>query len=166
MSTVAGGPRKFRGPLVFFSGNAGFTLVELMIAVAIVGILVMVAVPNFMRMRERAKISEAKANLGAIRVTEHAYFSEYNRYVGNQPLTPDRTANPSGRFPWSPATRFSLLGFVPDGTVFFSYGLSGVDAPTDTFTALAVSDLDGDGLWSSWHLTGGDKEMYHEGADI
>jgi prepilin-type N-terminal cleavage/methylation domain-containing protein len=144
----------------------GFTLVELMITVAIVGILMMVAIPNFLRMREKAKISEAKANLGAIRVTEHAFYSEYNHYVGNQAETPDRSANPAGRHSWDRNTRFSILGFAPDGTVFFSYGLQGADFPTDSFTARAVSDLDGNGAWSTWHLTGGDKEMYHEGADL
>jgi len=137
-----------------------------MISVAIVGILVMVAIPNFMRMRERTKVSEAKANLGAIRVTEHAYFSEHDYYVGNQDYTPDRTADPTARLPWLNNTRFTILGFAPDGNIFFSYALSGVDAPTDTFTAMALSDLDGDGGWSTWHLTGGDKEMYHEGADL
>jgi type II secretory pathway pseudopilin PulG len=137
-----------------------------MISVAIVGILVMVAIPNFLRFRERAKISEAKANLGAIRVTEHAYFAEHDRYIGNQAYTPDRTANPPGRFPWSYDTRFTILGFAPDGNLFFSYSLSGVDSPTDGFTAMATSDLDGDGDWSIWHLAGGDKELYHEGADL
>ena len=163
---MQGAPERSGAPCSFFRRSGGFTLVELMIAVAIVGILVMVAVPNFLRMRERAKVSEAKANLGAIRVTQHAYYSEYNHYVGNQAETPDRSANPSGRIAWSMATRFSILGFAPDGRVFFSYGLAGVDLPTDTFTARAVSDLDGNGAWSTWHLTGGDKEMYHEGADI
>ena len=137
-----------------------------MITVAIVGILVMVAIPNFLRIRERAKISEAKANLGAIRVTEHAYFSEHDRYVGNQAYTPDRTANPPGRLPWPCDTRFTILGFAPDGNLFFSYALSGVNLPTDTFTAMATSDLDGDGAWSIWRLTGGNKELYHEGADL
>jgi len=144
----------------------GFTLVELMIVVAIVGVLAAIAIPNFLRFRQRAKISEAKANLGAIRVTEHAYYAEHDLYVGNQAYTPDRTADPPGRFPWANDTRFSILGFTPDGRVFFSYGLSGADAPTDTFTAMAKSDLDGDGAWSTWHLTGGDKELYHEGSDL
>lgn len=150
----------------FLRLKGGFTLVELMIGVAIVGILVMVALPNFLRMRQRAKVAEAKANLGAIRVTQHAYYSEYSHYIGNQEYTPDRTADPPGRFPWAPGTRFSILGFAPDGSVYFSYGLAGVDTPADTFTAQATSDLDGDGAWSTWHLTGGDREMYHEGADL
>lgn len=150
----------------FLRRKGGFTLVELMIVVAVVGILVMVALPNFLRMRHRAKVAEAKANLGAIRVTQHAYYSEYDQYIGNQADTPDRTAYPAGRFSWVPGTRFSILGFAPDGAVYFSYGLAGVDTPTDTFTARATSDLDGDGAWSTWHLTGGDREMFHEGADL
>jgi type II secretory pathway pseudopilin PulG len=137
-----------------------------MITVAIIGILAMVAIPNFMRFREKAKIAEVKANLGAIRVTQYTYFAEYNHYVGNQAYTPDRTANPPGRFPWSHDTRFTILGFAPDGTLYFSYGLSGVDLPTDNFSAIARSDLDGDGSWSTWHITGGDNEMHHDGADL
>ena len=163
---MQGVPERTGAPCSLFRRRAGFTLVELMITLAVIGILVMVAIPNFLRFRQRAKISEAKANLGAIRVTQHAYFAEHDRYVGNQPFTPDRTVNPPGRFAWSDNTRFSILGYTPDGKVFFSYGLTGVDAPTDTFTAVATSDLDGDGNWSTWHLTGGDKELYHEGADL
>ena len=163
---MQGVPESSGTPCFLFRRHGGFTLVELMISVAIVGILVMVAIPNFLRFRQRAKISEAKANLGAIRVTEHAYFAEHDCYVGNQAYTPDRTANPPGRFPWSYNTRFTILGFAPDGNLFFSYALSGVDLPPDAFTAMATSDLDGDGAWSIWHLTGGNKELYHVGADL
>ena len=68
----------------------GFTLVELMIVVAIIGILAAIAIPNFLQFRLKAKTSEAKSNLGAIRSTEVAYFAEWNFYVGNQTPTPDR----------------------------------------------------------------------------
>ena len=62
----------------------GFTLVELMIVVAIIGILAAIAIPNFLQFRLKAKTSEAKSNLGAIRSTEVAYFAEWDTYVGNQ----------------------------------------------------------------------------------
>lgn len=161
---MQGAPGRSGAPSSFPpSRSAGFTLVELMIVVAIVGILAAIAVPNFLRMRERAKVAEAKSNLGAIRVTEHAFFGEYSRYVGNQPPTPDRSADPPARFPWTPGTRFSILGFAADGRVYFSYSLGGADFPIDAFLAEAHGDLDGDGDWSIWSITVGDKELRHQG---
>ena len=101
----------------------GFTLVELMIVVAIIGILAAIAIPNFLQFRLKAKTSEAKSNLGAIRSTEVAYFAEWNFYVGNQPSTPDRaTARSSAnKEVWDTTTRFSILGFAPEGSVFYDY---------------------------------------------
>ncbi len=154
----SGAPSRF-----VLRSRGGFTLVELMIVVAIIGILATIAVPTFLRMRERAKSSEAKANLGAIRVTEHAYYAEFNRYVGNQAMTPDRTADPKVRVSWDPATRFSILGFAPDGNVYFSYALTGPDYPTAGYTSEAHGDLDGDGDWSVWSLSTGHDELIRTG---
>lgn len=163
---MKGTPGRSGVPFAFFRSSSGFTLVELMIVVAVIGILAAIAVPNFLRMRDRAKIAEAKANLGAIRVTEHAYYGEYSHYIGNQAQNPDRSADPSGRFPFVMSTRFSILGFAPDGTVYFSYALAGGDFPTDAFTAEAHGDLDGNGDWSVWSITSGDKEIRHQGDQL
>lgn len=54
----------------------GFTLIELMIVVAIIGVLAMVAVPKFMSMSAKAKTSEVKANLGTIANLASAYRAE------------------------------------------------------------------------------------------
>ncbi|HBZ72713.1 MAG TPA: pilin, partial [Deltaproteobacteria bacterium] len=59
----------------------GFTLIELMIVVAIIGILAAIAIPNFLKFQLRSKTGEAKANLAAIRTAEEGYFSEYSTYV-------------------------------------------------------------------------------------
>lgn len=58
----------------------GFTLVELMVVVAIIGLLSAVAVPNFKKYQAKAKISEAKLQLSAAYTAEQAFFSDYNIY--------------------------------------------------------------------------------------
>lgn len=61
--------------------ESGFTLVELMIVVAIIGLLSAVAIPNFKKYQARAKISEAKLQLASIYTAEAAFFSDYNMYA-------------------------------------------------------------------------------------
>ncbi len=54
----------------------GFTLIELMIVVAIIGILAAIAIPNFLKFQARAKQSEAKTNLKAMFTASKAHFAE------------------------------------------------------------------------------------------
>lgn len=63
-----------------FKGQKGFTLIELMIVVAIIGILAAIAIPNFLRYQAKSRQSEARTNLGAIFVAETSYFGEQSRY--------------------------------------------------------------------------------------
>jgi prepilin-type N-terminal cleavage/methylation domain-containing protein len=57
-----------------------FTLIELLIVVAIIAILAAIAVPNFMEAQTRAKVSRAKNDMRAIAVGLEAYAVEWNRY--------------------------------------------------------------------------------------
>ena len=59
----------------------GFTLVELMIVVIIVGILAAVAIPMYQGATERAKASEAVAALGTVRGAMRVYYAEHGTYV-------------------------------------------------------------------------------------
>lgn len=71
----------------------GFTLVELMIVVAIIGILAAIAIPNFIKFQARSKQSEPKANLKALFTAQRAYFSEKDTYastVGDIGFNPER----------------------------------------------------------------------------
>jgi type IV pilus assembly protein PilA len=63
-------------------GQKGFTLIELMIVVAIIGILAAIAIPNFLQYQMKSRQSEAKTNLGAIQTSEVAFQAEKGCYLG------------------------------------------------------------------------------------
>lgn len=71
----------------------GFTLVELMVVVAIIGILAAIAIPSFIRFQAKSKQAEARTNLKAIFTGERAFFSEKDRYsslTGEIGFAPER----------------------------------------------------------------------------
>lgn len=60
----------------------GFSLLELMIAVAVVGILTMIAMPSYTEYVQRGKISEATSQLASMAVKLEQYFQDNRTYVG------------------------------------------------------------------------------------
>jgi type IV pilus assembly protein PilA len=95
----------------------GFTLIELMIVVGIIGILVAIAAPNFSRYQSKARQSEAKIALSAIYAAEKSFFSEYSAYHTNLAAV---GYQPEGlkRYYWvgfGNMTTTSVSGFTPAG---------------------------------------------------
>lgn len=63
------------------TNNKGFSLVELMIVVAIIGLLAAIGVPQYSKFQSRARQSEAKSALGALYSAEQSFFQEWNAYT-------------------------------------------------------------------------------------
>ena len=130
------------------NSHKGFTLIELMIVVAIIGILAAIAIPNFLAMQLRAKRSELPTNIDAIRTVEKAYHAEWSAFTAclvQVPATnPGRTKT---AFTGSGYNAFELLGWVADGKVYGQYSVvatQGASVQTDDFTATGYTDVDGD----------------------
>ena len=68
-----------------------FTLIELLIVVAIIGILAAIAVPNFLNAQLKAKISRAQADLRSIRTAIEMYSVDHNEAVPDPAVIPDMT---------------------------------------------------------------------------
>jgi len=127
--------------------NKGFTLIELMIVVAIIAILAAIAIPNFMSFVSKTKRTEVKSNLEAIFKAEIAYFGEFNTY----------------------STSFSIIRWVPVGVSRYTYtagseyygkSLASNPAPAIvaagadalSFSAYGWGNIDTDPTIDTWHI--------------
>jgi len=134
----------------------GFTLIELMIVVAIIGILSAIAIPNFVNFRYKAKTSEAKANLGAIRSCQESYKAEMETYMVCAATPAAVPGINKADFSGGGLAAFQTIGFAPSGQVYYQYEVA--QDPNGTslqlnFYATATGNLDGDATNGSFAVT-------------
>lgn len=121
--------------------TAAFSLVELMIVVAIIGILAAIAVPNYITMQLKAKRGEIPVALDGIRTCESAYSSAFDGYIST-PVAPRPDSDLNKRlFDWITSPEWTQLGFFPNGAVRGNYQ---VNAGATDFTVYGHGDMDDD----------------------
>ena len=116
----------------------GFSLIELLIVVVVIGILAAIAIPKFQKIQTRAKGSEAKGMLKAALVLEKAYRSHYGRFSDS----------------------LEQLGFVqealvsddPPGRARYRVAIAVATDQVLLVTATSVVDFDKDGQYNIWAI--------------
>ena len=132
----------------------GFSLIELMIVIAIIGFLAMIAIPSYSKYVAKAKRAEAYMQLSSIYAAQKIYWSENGRYSSQ--------LSGQGGIGWKPE---GYQGGGSNERFYYTYGFGGSEgqqcftgklgtsssylskayANEKEFLALAVGDIDGDG---------------------
>lgn len=125
-----------------------FTLEELLVVLAIIGILILIAIPVLMPLISKAKSTEAQMQLGHIYTLEKNHFYMYSRY--------SKDLDELG---------YEQPKLVPDGGNA-NYRIEIVDADEKGFKAraTAVVDFDGDGVFNTWEIDQ-DKQLAEVAKD-
>lgn len=152
----------------------GFTLIELMIVVAIIGILAAVAIPAFMKYIRRSKTSEATMNLRKIFDSSVSYYNEehavraggvavarmFPSAVTSTPASTACVGGSSVKTAPAPAmfasASWQALNFSVDDPFYFQYTYQGnnLTGIASAFTARANGDLDCDAVLSTFERVG------------
>jgi prepilin-type N-terminal cleavage/methylation domain-containing protein len=143
----------------------GFTLIELMVSVAIIGILSSIAVPSFARMQLRTKSAERTYMMQSIyRAIDDLYVREarFPTDLGggmtylSLPAQPSAASPTTSKTAWrtrtaNAADQWNALALAVDGGVYYRYsGWALTFANLHYYLLTADGDLDGDGVLNTW----------------
>jgi len=128
----------------FHNRQKGFTLIELMIVVVIIGILAALAIPRFMAATTKSKQSEVKGILKQIYTMERTYRQQYNTYWG-QGTTANGGAAPNA---------FAPVGVELQTNALYTYTITTADA-TNLLVTGTCSILDDDATLDVWTINDG-----------
>ncbi|MCQ2082601.1 MAG: prepilin-type N-terminal cleavage/methylation domain-containing protein [Lachnospiraceae bacterium] len=114
----------------------GFSLPELLIVLVIIGILVLLALPNLMPLISKTKATEAQLQLGHVHTLEKTHFFMYSKYSSDLDeigFEQERLTTEGGKA---------------------NYQIEIIEAGATSFTAraTAVVDFDGDGIYNVWEI--------------
>ena len=113
-----------------------FNMQELLVVLVIIGILILIALPNLMPIVAKAKALEAQTNLSSIYSFQRNYFFMHSKFSSD----------------------FNSIDFIPNktvkngGTANYEYEI--IEASNNSFKvkAIAVTDFDGDGVFNVWEI--------------
>lgn len=120
----------------FIKEEDGFSLSELLIVLAIIGILIMIAVPLYQNVTTRAKTTEAKTQLNFLHTLQRVYHLEKDVYADN----------------------FEALGFEHEkmitegGKARYTIAIESAESQNYIATATSIIDFDGDGVFNKWQV--------------
>jgi len=121
----------------FLKKTDGFSLTELMVALVIIGVLVLLALPRLMPVVNKAKATEAKLSLKQVYMLQKAYRFEYDKF----------------------STDLAQIGFeqeiliTENGTARYIIEIVSADLSTFLATATSIIDFDDDGVFNKWDVT-------------
>lgn len=116
--------------------QAGYTLIELLTVVTIIGILASIAIPNYKGYRDKAKMVTVNTTLRQIRLAQEVYWTDHEMYF---PVPPEAITNQSGSLTIS---GLDMKIFLPHGQKYSIVTTDNSATKNKSYTVIIETDFD------------------------